>query len=267
MTTAGSIARSGLIVGSAFFVGRILGWARVVVIGTTFGASADLDSFYTAFRIPDLIFQLVAAGALASALLPTLTVLIAEDRRKQAWRVASSVGNALLGSLLVLAVAAFVAAPLFVPVIAPGFTAEQVSRTVEHHLRGSRKIGHRIAAAPEGGNGFLQPAQIQIESNRVGMPRLLRSEEIPRSPNLQILEGDPVPGAQVGMMLQHLQPFLGHRVHQVGGDQIAVGPPVAPSHPPPKLIELGQAQPVGIVHHHGIGIGHVQAGFHDHRGH
>jgi putative peptidoglycan lipid II flippase len=88
VTTAGSIARSGLIVGSAFLLGRILGWARVVVIGTTFGASADLDSFFTAFRIPDLIFQLVAAGALASALLPTLTVLIAEDRREQAWRVA-----------------------------------------------------------------------------------------------------------------------------------------------------------------------------------
>jgi putative peptidoglycan lipid II flippase len=131
VTTAGSIARSGLIVGSAFFVGRILGWARVVVIGTTFGASADLDSFFAAFRIPDLIFQLVAAGALASALLPTLTVLIAEDRREQAWRVASSVGNALLGSLLVLALAAFVAAPLFVPIIAPGFTSEQVSRTVD----------------------------------------------------------------------------------------------------------------------------------------
>ncbi|HYN70365.1 MAG TPA: murein biosynthesis integral membrane protein MurJ [Candidatus Eisenbacteria bacterium] len=131
MTTAGAIARSGLIVGSAFLVGRVLGWARVVVIGTTFGASAELDSFFAAFRIPDLIFQLVAAGALASALLPTLTVLIAENRREQAWRVASSVGNALLGALLVLALAAFVAAPLFVPIIAPGFTPEQMNRTVD----------------------------------------------------------------------------------------------------------------------------------------
>ncbi|MEZ0241005.1 MAG: murein biosynthesis integral membrane protein MurJ [Chloroflexota bacterium] len=131
MTTAGSIARSGLIVGSAFLLGRVLGWVRVVVIGTTFGASAELDSFFAAFRIPDLIFQLVAAGALASALLPTLTVLISEDRREAASRVASSVGNALLGALLVLALAAFVAAPFFVPVIAPGFTPEQMSLTVD----------------------------------------------------------------------------------------------------------------------------------------
>ena len=48
----------------------MLGWLRVVVLGNLFGATAELDAYYAAFRIPDLVFQLVAAGAIASALDP-----------------------------------------------------------------------------------------------------------------------------------------------------------------------------------------------------
>lgn len=65
-TTAMSLARAGVVVSAAYLVARVLGYVRVVVIGTTFGAGADLDAFFAAFRIPDLIFQLVAAGAVAS---------------------------------------------------------------------------------------------------------------------------------------------------------------------------------------------------------
>ena len=67
MTAGTALARAGIIVSGAFLVSRVLGYVRLVVIGNTFGASADLDAFFAAFRIPDLIFQLVAAGALSSA--------------------------------------------------------------------------------------------------------------------------------------------------------------------------------------------------------
>ena len=65
-----ALARAGLVVSAAYLVARVLGYVRVVVIGTTFGAGPELDAFFAAFRIPDLIFQLVAAGAVASALVP-----------------------------------------------------------------------------------------------------------------------------------------------------------------------------------------------------
>ena len=64
-----TLARAGLIVTAAFLASRILGWIRLAIIGTTFGAGAELDSFYAAFRIPDFIFQLVAAGALGRIVL------------------------------------------------------------------------------------------------------------------------------------------------------------------------------------------------------
>ena len=67
-----------------------------MVIGTTFGATSELDTFFAAFRIPDLIFQLVAAGALASALIPVLAGLLATGGESRAWRVASTVTNLML---------------------------------------------------------------------------------------------------------------------------------------------------------------------------
>ena len=79
-STSRTLARAGLIVSGAFLASRMLGWFRVVVIGNVFGSSsAELDAFYAAFRIPDLLFQLVAAGALGSALIPILSGLFANQ--------------------------------------------------------------------------------------------------------------------------------------------------------------------------------------------
>ena len=72
----------GMIVSGAFLVSRVLGWVRLVVIGNTFADRPELDAFFAAFRIPDLLFQLVAAGALSSALIPILA--------ERAWRATAN---------------------------------------------------------------------------------------------------------------------------------------------------------------------------------
>ncbi len=130
MSDGRSLARAGLVVTSAFFAARALGWVRLVVIGTTFGAT-DRDTFVAAFRIPDLIFQLVAAGALSSALIPIVAGLIATDEGARAWRVASTVANLMLAVLLALAVIVAVVAPALVPMFTPGFAPAQQAHTVE----------------------------------------------------------------------------------------------------------------------------------------
>ena len=131
MTTGRSIARAGLIVTGAFLVSRVLGWVRIVVIGTTFGASSELDAFFAAFRIPDLIFQLVAAGALGSALIPVLAGLLATGEPSRAWRVASTVTNLVTGALVVLAAVVAIFASWIVPAITPGFDAPTTALAVE----------------------------------------------------------------------------------------------------------------------------------------
>jgi putative peptidoglycan lipid II flippase len=126
-----ALAQAGLVVSGAFLISRILGWVRVAVIGVTFGAGRELDAFFAAFRLPDLIFQLVAAGALSSALIPIVAALLTTDEQQRAWRLVSTVTNLMLAALVVLAVIIAVAAPLIVPAITPGFDAAQVARTVD----------------------------------------------------------------------------------------------------------------------------------------
>ena len=130
MSVGGSLARAGLIVSGAFLVSRVLGYVRVIVIANAF-PSTELDAFFAAFRIPDLIFQLVAAGALSSALIPVVSELFTTGERARAWRVVSTVINLMLIGLLVLAVGLFILAPVIVPVITPGFEGAKLDKTIE----------------------------------------------------------------------------------------------------------------------------------------
>jgi putative peptidoglycan lipid II flippase len=131
VTVGRRLAHAGLIVSATFLASRVLGWLRLVVIANTFAAGPELDSFFAAFRIPDLIFQLVAAGALGSAFIPIVSGLLATGEESRAWRVVSTVTNLMLVGLLVLAVLLFVLAPLVVPAITPGFVGTERERTIE----------------------------------------------------------------------------------------------------------------------------------------
>ena len=130
MTQRSSLARAGLIVTGAFLASRLLGWLRIVVFGATFGAGPDLDAFFAAFRLPDLMFQLVAAGAMSAALVPIVSGLHAQGEDERAWRVASTVLTLILATLLVLAVVVAVAAPVLIPAIV-SFDAAGTERTIE----------------------------------------------------------------------------------------------------------------------------------------
>ena len=124
------LANASLILTIAALASRLLGWIRLLVIGSQFGASADLDAYFAAFRIPDAIFQLVVAGALSAALIPVFSSYRAREDEREAWRLASSVINLVLIALAVFSAVMAVLAPWVVPVIAPGFDAETTELTV-----------------------------------------------------------------------------------------------------------------------------------------
>jgi putative peptidoglycan lipid II flippase len=128
--TARTLVRAGLVVTAAFLISRVLGWVRLIVI-TASVDTPDLDPFFAAYRIPDLMFQVVAAGALSSALIPVVSGLLATDEDQRAWRLVSTVANGMLIALLGLAVAFALAAPIVVPAITPGFDAVATAETVE----------------------------------------------------------------------------------------------------------------------------------------
>jgi putative peptidoglycan lipid II flippase len=124
------LAQASLVLTVAALASRILGWLRLLVIGSQFGASADLDAYFAAFRIPDLIFQLVVAGALSAALIPVFSSYRAREEEAEAWRLASSVINLVLIALGVLSLLMAIFAPVFVPLVAPGFDQPTTELTV-----------------------------------------------------------------------------------------------------------------------------------------
>jgi putative peptidoglycan lipid II flippase len=124
------LATASLILTVAALASRLLGWVRLLVIGSQFGASRELDAYFAAFRIPDAIFQLVVAGALSAALIPVFSGYRAREQEQEAWRLASSVINLVVIALAGLSLLMAILAPVLVPIVTPGFDAPTTELTV-----------------------------------------------------------------------------------------------------------------------------------------
>src|SRR3982751_3760200 len=130
-----SVARASIVMIGALIASRVLGWLRLSVIGAKFGATGQLDAFWAAFKIPDALFNLLVAGALASAFIPVFAGYLAKEREKEAWHVASSVMNVLILSLVVLSGLMWLGAPWLVPaVVAAGFKDDPAQMELTIHL-------------------------------------------------------------------------------------------------------------------------------------
>jgi putative peptidoglycan lipid II flippase len=128
------IARAAGTVMLAFLITQIIGLLRGIIISLAFGTSADLDSFNAANRVSEVLFNLMAGGALGSAFIPTFTSLLTHGKKAPAWRLASAIANLLLVVLTLAAGLAMVFAPLIVRrglfVLAPDLPAGQEALTV-----------------------------------------------------------------------------------------------------------------------------------------
>lgn len=117
------LARSAGLVSLATFLSRILGLLREQVLAALFGAGFATDAFNVAFRIPNLLRDLFAEGALSAAFVPTLTDRLTRGSKHEAFRLTSLVLNCLgivVGGVCVLFI---VFADPLVHLFAPGFAA------------------------------------------------------------------------------------------------------------------------------------------------
>jgi len=124
------IAKAATLVMALFVVSRVLGLARQMVVGALFGAGREFDAYVAAARIPEMIFLVVAGGALSSAFIPAFTDHLAREDHAGAWRLASAIVNLALIVLTFAAGLMAVFAPLLTrTVIAPGFDLSQQALT------------------------------------------------------------------------------------------------------------------------------------------
>ncbi len=116
----GGLAIAAAIVAFGFIGSRLLGIVRTIAIAHAFGSSPELDAYNIAFRIPDLIFQVLAGATLGSAFIPVFTRIARRENDEAAWRLASRILNLVTSATAVLCIVAFIFAPLIVPLLAPG---------------------------------------------------------------------------------------------------------------------------------------------------
>ncbi len=128
--------RSKTITSAAFLlvttalISRILGLFRDRILAGKFGAGDELDIFFAAFRVPDLLYNIVIAGAISSAFIPVFISLYAKDK-KEAWRAASNFLNIAVASLLVLGVLFVLGSSFLVRFVAPGFDEVNKAITID----------------------------------------------------------------------------------------------------------------------------------------
>src|SRR2546426_548020 len=92
------LARRAGVVSAAVLLSRVLGLVREQTFAMFFGAGRELDAFVTAFRIPNLLRDLFAEGALSAAFVTTFTQRLEREGERAAWRLANLVVGGLLAA-------------------------------------------------------------------------------------------------------------------------------------------------------------------------
>jgi putative peptidoglycan lipid II flippase len=117
------------IIGLAVMCSRVLGLARELIFAALFGGGRALDAFTVAFRIPNLLRDLFAEGALSTAFVTTFSKTIARGGDDAAWRLANKVATMTVLVLGALCILGMVFSDSLVGLLAPGFDPDKAALT------------------------------------------------------------------------------------------------------------------------------------------
>jgi putative peptidoglycan lipid II flippase len=102
-------------------ISRLTGLLRETTLAALFGASGSMDAFVAAFRIPNLLRDLFAEGALSAAYVPIFTDKLKKEGQEEAFKITSAVLSILLVVVGAIVLLGFVLAPYFVKYYVSGF--------------------------------------------------------------------------------------------------------------------------------------------------
>jgi putative peptidoglycan lipid II flippase len=125
-----SILNATFLVASLGLASRFLGLIRDRVLASKFGAGDTLDIYYAAFKIPDLIFNLLILGALSAAFIPVFASLISQKKEKEAWKLVNKLVSLAGLTLLVVVGIIFFFAPALISWIVFGFENSKQESTI-----------------------------------------------------------------------------------------------------------------------------------------
>ncbi|RJQ41916.1 MAG: murein biosynthesis integral membrane protein MurJ [Anaerolineaceae bacterium] len=123
------IARAAGTVMVAYILNNLAGLIAKTLTAKAFGTGADSEAFYAANRFSEILFNLVAGGALGSAFIPTFTGFLVKNDRAGAWKLASAIINWVLLILTVFSILTMIFARQVVHyILAPGFSSVSIEK-------------------------------------------------------------------------------------------------------------------------------------------
>ncbi len=132
MDEKGKIAKAAGVMSAATFISRVLGFIRDMIFALYFGASGLSDTFFAAFKIPNLLRELFAEGSMSAAFIPVLTEYRQREGEAEARRLVRITFSFIIVVVGLICLVGIFFSPAIVTVIAPGFlkSPEKFSMTV-----------------------------------------------------------------------------------------------------------------------------------------
>jgi putative peptidoglycan lipid II flippase len=118
------------LVAVAVMCSRVLGLIRDQIFAALFGGGWLMDAFTIAFRIPNLLRDLFAEGALSTAFVTTFSKTTAVQGDTAAWSLANKVATLTAVVLSAITIVGIIFSPWLVSVLAPGFSGEKAALTI-----------------------------------------------------------------------------------------------------------------------------------------
>ncbi|MFH1854427.1 MAG: murein biosynthesis integral membrane protein MurJ [Candidatus Omnitrophota bacterium] len=115
------ILRSAGIIGFATVISRILGFLRDILIAKFFGTARYAQAFVVAFRIPNMLRDLIGEGATNAAVVPVLSEYFETNKKEEFWHLTNVLLNAILIILAFVTLLGVAFAPIIIRLVAPGF--------------------------------------------------------------------------------------------------------------------------------------------------
>ena len=119
-----------LIIAVLTLFSRITGFLRDLLLASELGVSRSTDIYFTAFRIPDLIYNFLILGTLSAAFIPVFTKYFIKNK-SEAWRLTNNVLNVALAGMGLVSLIAFAFASPLMKLVAPGFSDADLIETVK----------------------------------------------------------------------------------------------------------------------------------------
>ncbi|MFA5174982.1 MAG: murein biosynthesis integral membrane protein MurJ [Patescibacteria group bacterium] len=127
-----TITGAAIIIGGATLISRLVGLARDRIFAHSFGAGQVMDAYYAAFKIPDLVYNLLILGALTAGFIPVFIKIYEKDENKQAaWKFVNNIINIIGVAIIALCGLGIIFAPHLSSIIAPGFGEEAKNFTAQ----------------------------------------------------------------------------------------------------------------------------------------